>query len=82
LFLYGIIESIGGSEMHLSYNKLWKLLIDKGINKTRLTEITHMSPSTMAKLAKNENVNTDVLVRICYALQCDVGDVVEFIGDR
>lgn len=64
--------------MKLSYNKLWKLLIDREMNKTKLAEKTHMSQSTMAKLVKGENVNTDVLVRICYVLDCDISDIVEF----
>lgn len=68
--------------MKLSYNKLWKLLIDRGMNKTQLAEKTHMSQSTMAKLVKGENVNTDVLVRICFVLDCDIADIVEFVkGD-
>ena len=64
--------------MGLSYKKLWKLLIDRGLNKTELAEMTHMSQSTIAKLSKGENVNTDVLVRICFALDCDIQDIVEF----
>lgn len=63
--------------MEISYNKLWKLLIDKGLNKTELRSIAHLSSGTMAKLGKNENVTTDVLVRICAALKCDVADIME-----
>ena len=51
--------------MEISYNKLWKLLIDKGMNKTDLRFLAHLSSGTMAKLGKNENVTTDILVRIC-----------------
>ena len=65
--------------MALSYNKLWKLLIDKGINKTDLREKTNISQSTMAKLGKGENVETSVLDRICEALECDISDIVEYI---
>ena len=50
--------------MEISYNKLWKLLIDKGMNKTDLRTKAHLSSGTMAKLGKNENVTTDILVRI------------------
>ena len=65
--------------MALSYNKLWKLLIDKGLKKGELNKITRISESTMAKLAKGENVNTDILERICNALNCQIGDIVEVI---
>ena len=61
--------------MEISYNKLWKLLIDKGMNKTDLRFLAHLSSGTMAKLGKNENVTTDV--RICSALDCDLTDIME-----
>ena len=54
--------------MHLSYNKLWKLLIDKGINRQGLRKISGISSTSIAKLGKGENVMTDVLLRICMAL--------------
>jgi len=63
--------------MALSYNKLWKLLIDKGINKTDLHELTGLSLSTINKLTNRENVNTDVLERICKILNCNIEDIVE-----
>ena len=63
--------------MALCYNKLWKLLIDKGINKTKLRNLTGISQSTLAKLSKGKNINTDVLERICKALNCDLSDIVE-----
>lgn len=63
--------------MALKYNKLWKLLIDKGMNKSDLREKTGLSQSTIAKLSNGENVNTDVLERICIALDCDICDIVE-----
>ena len=59
--------------MKLSYNKLWKLLIDKGMNKTQ----AKISPSTMTKLGRGGNVQTEVLVRICETLGCDIADIVE-----
>ncbi len=67
--------------MSLSYNKLWKLLIDKKINKTDLHEISGISQSTIVKLSKGENVNTDVLERICKALNCNIEDIVEYTED-
>lgn len=63
--------------MALSYNKLWKLLIDKDMNKTDLREKTRISQATLAKLSKGENVNTEVLERICRFLRCDISDIVE-----
>ena len=62
--------------MEISYNKLWKLLIDKDMNKTDLRSLAHLSSGTIAKLGKNENVTTDVLVRICSALECDLSDIM------
>lgn len=66
----------------ISYNKLWKLLIDKGLNKKELIKISGISSSTMAKITKCENVTTDALCKICQALKCDFGDIMEFIGDK
>ncbi|RQD68273.1 MAG: XRE family transcriptional regulator [Tindallia sp. MSAO_Bac2] len=63
--------------MYLSYNRLWKLLIDRGMNKQDLRKLTKLSSTSIAKLGKGENVNTDVLVRICIALDCDITDIVE-----
>ena len=63
--------------MEISYNKLWKLLIDKGMNKTDLRFQAHLSSGPMAKLGKNENVTTDILVRICSVLECDLSDIME-----
>lgn len=68
--------------MSLSYNKLWKLLVDRGINKTELADLTGLSKSTIAKLTKGENINTDVLERICITLKCDINDIVEFKEEK
>ena len=67
--------------MALTYNKLWKLLIDKGMNKTDLRELTGMSQATLAKLSKGENLTTEILERICKCLNCEVGDIVEIKED-
>ena len=69
-------------QMRFSYNKLWKLLIDRGINKKTLREMSGISATSVAKLGKGGNVNTDVLLRICNALNCDVGDIMEFIKEE
>lgn len=63
--------------MSVNYNKLWKLLIDKGLNKTDLMNITKLSSATIAKLSQGKNVNTDVIERICKALNCDIADIME-----
>ena len=70
--------------MRMSYNKLWKLLIDKGMTRSEMRKLAGISSSSLAKLGKGGNVNTDVLLRICSALKCDVGDIMEFIdgGDE
>lgn len=63
--------------MAVNYNKLWKLLIDKGMTKTELRKIAEMSSSTMAKMSKNETVSMDILIRICEILNCNVGDIMD-----
>lgn len=63
----------------ISYNKLWKLLIDKGMNKKDLMAVTGISSSSIAKLTKGQNVTTDVLCKICEALDCDFKDIMEYI---
>ncbi len=68
--------------MALCYNKLWKLLIDKGMNKTDLRELTGLSQSTIAKLVNGDNVNAEVLERICVVLNCEIGDIVEIKKDE
>lgn len=63
--------------MSVSYKKLWKLLIDNDMKKKDLQKIAGISASSVAKLGKNENVTTDVLVKICSALECDISDIME-----
>lgn len=67
--------------VYVSYNKLWKLLIDKNMKKKELGEAAGISNSLIAKLGKNENVTVDVLVRICSALDCGINDIMELIPD-
>lgn len=64
--------------MKVSYNRLWKLLIDKGMTKTEMRDAVHMSSSTLSKLSKNQEVTMPVLMRICEALDCNIEDIVEF----
>jgi DNA-binding Xre family transcriptional regulator len=66
----------------ISYNKLWKLLIDKKMNKQALKEISGISTASIAKLGKGENITTDVLLKICNALNCDICDIMESIDEQ
>lgn len=63
--------------MQVCYNKLFKLLIDKGMKKSDLRKMTGISPNTLTKLSNNEFVSMEVLVKICCVLECDFGDIVE-----
>ena len=65
--------------MAVSYNKLWKLLIDRGINKTQLKDQAKISTNAIAKLGKNEPVSLATLESICNALSCSIGDIVDFV---
>lgn len=67
--------------MKMSYNKLWKLLIDKDMKKSDLRKDAGISSSSLAKLGKGENVTTDVLCRICEKLNCDISDICETVKD-
>lgn len=65
--------------MRISYNKLWKLLIDKNMNKQDLREASGISSASVAKLGKGDNITTEVLLRICTALNCDISDIMEVV---
>ena len=67
--------------MKFSYNPLWKLLIDRNMNKTELRELTGISSASISKLNRGENVTTDILLRICIALDCELSDIVEIVRD-
>lgn len=68
--------------MRVSYNKLWKLLIDKNMKKGELREAVGASKSTFAKLGKNKNVTLPILLEICEYLGCDFGDIMEAIPEQ
>ena len=72
-----MIEYQEENPMRISYNKLWKLLIDKDMKKMELRRAAGISTNALAKLGKNENVNTGVLEKICHALNCQVADIME-----
>ena len=63
--------------MPISYNNLWKLLVDKNMNKTKLKRCTGIGSTTLSKLSKNQVVSMEVIIKICDVLQCDVGDVMQ-----
>ena len=67
--------------MVISYKKLWKLLIDKDMKKKDLQRIAGISSASVTKLGKNENVNTEILQKICTALNCDISDIMEMLPD-
>lgn len=68
--------------MRISYNRLWKLLIDKGMNKRDLRLAAGISAASVAKLGKCENITTDVLLKICDALNVHLDDIMETIDER
>ena len=68
--------------MAVSYNRLWKLLIDKGISQTDMRKVTGIVPNTLTKMKKDEGVSLRVLGKICKALDCDFKDMVEYIKDE
>ena len=63
--------------MSISYNKLWKLLIDKSMKKKDLISLAGLSTSTLAKMGKNQQVSMDVIIIICKALDCNIGDIMD-----
>ncbi|EPU36088.1 helix-turn-helix domain-containing protein [Streptococcus agalactiae] len=67
--------------MRFSYNKLWKLLIDKGWTKSELHKKAGISSSTIAKLGKGDNITTDILLKICITLDCKIEDIVEIVDN-
>ena len=66
-------------KLQVSYKKLWHLLIEKDMTRQELRKQAGMSSSTIAKVAKNENVNTDVLLKICEVLSCNFGDIMDAV---
>jgi len=68
--------------MSISYNRLWKLMIDKGFNKTKLREAAGITSNAMAKLGKNESVQVEVLAKICNHLDCTMDEIMEVLPDK
>ena len=76
-----MLSSGDKTQMHICYKKLWKLLIDKDMRKKDLAVQAGISTTSIAKLSKNENVNTEIIRKICTALKCDVSDIMEMVED-
>ena len=68
--------------MQANYNKLWKLMIDRNMNKSELRELTGIGTNTLAKLSKNQLVSMEVLLKICDKLDCDISDICEFVREE
>ena len=68
--------------MRISYNKLWHIMLDKKMNKQDLKRATGISTASIAKLNKGDNITTDVLVKICVALGCDITEIMELVEDE
>lgn len=81
-FLCKKINHVGIVAMKISYKKLWKLLIDRNMNKTALRLKSGISSTSLAKLGKNENVSMDVLKKICKELNCNVGDILDIYPEE
>lgn len=71
-----------GTHMTISYNKLWKLLVDKKMSKADLRRATDMAPNTMTSLRRDKKVSMDVILRICQVLNCDIGDIMSVCHDE
>lgn len=68
--------------MSICYKKLWKLLIDRDMKKKDLQRVAGISAASITKLGKNENISTEIIKKICVALQCDVNDIMEMVEDK
>ena len=67
--------------MSICYKKLWKLLIDRDMKKKDLQRVAGISAASITKLGKNENISTEIIKKICVALQCDVSDIMEMVDE-
>ncbi len=80
--IYNMVSKFAGvMKMSISYKKLWKLLIDKDMKKKDLQKAAGISSASITKLGKNGNMNTEILRKICVALECDVSDIMEMVAE-
>lgn len=82
LYLINLAIAERGVMMTISYNKLWKLLIDRKMNKKDLRIKAGVSTAVIAKMGKGENLTTDILLKVCNALDCDICDIMEIERDE
>ena len=68
--------------MIVSYKKLWKLLIDRDLKKKDLCQMANVSPSSLTKMKNNASITTDIISRICEALECQTSDIMEYVDDK
>ena len=68
--------------MKASYKKLWKILVDKDMSKASLQKTANLSAGTMTKMRRGEDVSMEALRKVCIALDCNIGDVVEFVNEE
>lgn len=80
--MYLKLSVVEGGNMAVSYNKLWKLLIDRNMNKTQLCEKAKISTNAMARLGRNEDVRVEVLTKICVELGCTMDEIMEIIPNQ
>ena len=73
---------MGTNKTYFCYNRLWKLLIDRDIKKQELKKMSNVSAASIAKMGRCENVTTDVLLRICNALDCNIEDIMERMEEK
>jgi DNA-binding Xre family transcriptional regulator len=72
---------MNNENLSISYNKLWKLLIDRGMKKKDLQQVSGVSAASIAKLGRNGNVTTELLLKVCKALECDISDIMEIVKE-
>lgn len=72
---------MNNENLSISYNKLWKLLIDRGMKKKDLQQVSGVSAASIAKLGRNGNVTTEVLLKVCKALECNISDIMEIVKE-
>ncbi|MCI1973627.1 MAG: helix-turn-helix transcriptional regulator [Lactobacillus sp.] len=72
---------MNNENLSISYNKLWKLLIDRGMKKKDLQQASGVSAASIAKLGRNGNVTIEVLLKVCKALDCDISDIMEIVKE-
>ena len=72
---------MNNENLSISYNKLWKLLIDRGMKKKDLQQVSGVSAASIAKLGRNGNVTIEVLLKVCKALECDISDIMEIVKE-